>query len=158
MRTIAMLGAIVAFAAAPLSAQGKTFRTGDVMNPDRLPSPVMGQVLGDDQEDQGKGRKSGHVPPGHLPPEGMCRIWVDGVPPGQQPAPTDCATAVATKPANARVLWGDQSAFPGKGKGKSSQKGKTTAADSDRGVLGSVIPSASHQKAVAKRGKGKGRG
>ena len=51
----------------------------------------------------------------------MCRIWIDGVPPGQQPAPTDCQTAVATKPANARVIWGDQTAFPGKGKGKFKQ-------------------------------------
>src|SRR3954471_19067930 len=66
-----------------------------------------------------QGRKNpSRVPPGHLPPAGMCRIWIDGVPPGRQPAPTDCQTAVRTKPANARVIWGDQIPFPGKGKGK----------------------------------------
>jgi hypothetical protein len=37
----------------------------------------------------------------------MCRIWLDGVPPGQQPAPTDCATAVRNRPANGRVIFGD---------------------------------------------------
>jgi hypothetical protein len=37
----------------------------------------------------------------------MCRIWIDGVPPGQQPAPTDCSTAERRRPANARVIYGD---------------------------------------------------
>lgn len=155
MRSIAIFGALAAFAAAPLGAQGKTFRTGDVVS--RIPSTVMGGVLGDEQEGQARGRKSGKVPPGHLPPAGMCRIWIDGVPPGQQPAPTDCATAVATKPGNARVIWGDESAFPGKGKGKVAKQGKNTV-DRDRSVLGTVIPSAAQQKSVVKRGKGKGRG
>ena len=47
------------------------------------------------------------VPEGHKPPPGMCRIWIDGVPPGQQSAPTDCATAVRNRPSNGRVVWGD---------------------------------------------------
>jgi hypothetical protein len=38
----------------------------------------------------------------------MCRIWLDGVPPGQQPEPTDCATAVRERPAGARVIFGDR--------------------------------------------------
>ena len=47
------------------------------------------------------------VPDGHKPPPGMCRIWIDGVPPGRQAAPTDCATAVRNRPSNGRVIWGD---------------------------------------------------
>src|SRR5688500_8672610 len=47
------------------------------------------------------------VPEGHKPPPGMCRIWIDGVPPGRQSAPTDCATAVRNRPSNGRVIWGD---------------------------------------------------
>ena len=35
-----------------------------------------------------------HVPKGHLPPPGQCRLWVPGRPPGQQPPPTTCRTAV----------------------------------------------------------------
>jgi hypothetical protein len=43
----------------------------------------------------------------------MCRIWIDGVPPGHQPAPTDCATAAARVPPNARIIYGDQTtAYP----------------------------------------------
>jgi hypothetical protein len=56
---------------------------------------------------QGKGQKANDVPPGMRPPAGMCRIWLDGVPPGQQPAPTDCATAVRNRPSNGRVIFGD---------------------------------------------------
>ncbi len=48
------------------------------------------------------------VPRGYAPPPGMCRIWIDGVPPGRQPAPTDCATAIRRKPPNARVIFGDR--------------------------------------------------
>ena len=44
----------------------------------------------------------------HLPPPGMCRIWVDGVPASQQPAPTDCATAVRNRPEHGRVIFGSE--------------------------------------------------
>jgi hypothetical protein len=54
----------------------------------------------------------------------MCRVWIQGVPPGHQPAVTDCATAQvqAAQTANARVIYGDQQSFPGRGKG-SVQRG-----------------------------------
>jgi hypothetical protein len=41
------------------------------------------------------------------PPAGMCRIWVDGVPPDKQPAATDCSTALRNKPTNGQVIFGD---------------------------------------------------
>lgn len=44
----------------------------------------------------------------HRPPPGMCRIWVDGVPANQQPAPTDCATAVRNRPEHGRVIFGSE--------------------------------------------------
>lgn len=47
------------------------------------------------------------IPREHRPPPGMCRVWLDGVPAAQQPAPTDCATAVRTKPKNGRVIFGE---------------------------------------------------
>jgi len=49
------------------------------------------------------------VPDGYRPPPGMCRIWIENVPPDRQPAPTDCATAVRRRPANAKVIFGDLS-------------------------------------------------
>ena len=45
------------------------------------------------------------IPKAYLPPAGMCRIWVENVPPARQPAPTDCATAIRNKPPNARVIF-----------------------------------------------------
>jgi hypothetical protein len=164
MRSIALVGALAVVAAAPLAAQGK-FRTGDIDPRTRVPSTVIGQ----DQEDQVRVRKSDRIPPGQLPPAGMCRIWIDGVPPGRQPAPTDCQTAVATKPANARVIWGDHDAFPGKANGKFTKGGKSKVkghrGDDDRddvesragaGMPGAVIPSAGKQKSrpTSRRGRG----
>ena len=57
---------------------------------------------------QGRGRGQDDVPPGHRPPAGMCRIWLDGVPAGQQPAPTDCVSALRNRPSNGRVIFGDE--------------------------------------------------
>ena len=58
---------------------------------------------------QGRGRDRESVPREHRPPTGMCRIWLDNVPPNQQPAPTDCATAIRNKPSNARVIFPEKS-------------------------------------------------
>lgn len=52
-------------------------------------------------------KASDAIPREFRPPAGMCRIWVEGVPAPQQPAPTDCPSAVKNKPANARVLYGE---------------------------------------------------
>ncbi len=69
---------------------------------------------------------SDKVPEGHRPPPGMCRIWLDGVPAGRQPAPTDCPTAIKRRPPNARVIFGDPVAQPqprqAKGKPSSDKK------------------------------------
>jgi len=67
------------------------------------------------------------VPPAYRPPAGMCRIWIEGVPPAQQPAPTDCVTAVRNKPVNGSVIFGEDSRKPDKEKPK---KGKSKK-DSD---------------------------
>jgi hypothetical protein len=179
MRSIALLSALAVFAAAPLAAQGN-FRTGGI-DPPRRTTPNSGSVLGDilgrdTARVRTQSKKSGHIPPGQLPPPGMCRVWIDGVPPGQQPAPTDCQTAVATKPANARVIFGgDGTSFPGKGKGKFDKQNRNRQHDEDddrddddeahghasrSGILGSVIPGSTQQKSIAagKGKKGKGRG
>ena len=62
------------------------------------------------------------IPLAYRPPQGMCRVWIGGVPPDQQPAPTDCTTAVRNRPANGQVIFGDE--FPKKGNDK-PKKGKT---------------------------------
>src|SRR5215207_6431363 len=52
------------------------------------------------------------VPRTHVPPPGMCRIWLDNVPPTQQPAPTDCASAARNLPRNGRLVYGDEPRNP----------------------------------------------
>jgi hypothetical protein len=71
-------------------------------------------------------RREQIVPPGFYPPAGMCRIWINDVPAGQQPAPTDCASAVRNRPANGKVLFGDD---PPKSKKGKSDKKKSNPAD-----------------------------
>jgi hypothetical protein len=64
--------------------------------------------------------KRAAIPADARPPKGMCRVWIDGVPAAQQPAATDCPTAVKNLPPNARILFGDDLADSTKG----HEKGK----------------------------------
>lgn len=59
-------------------------------------------------DDDDRGRRYGAIPRGHMPPPGLCRVWIDGRPPGQQPAPMACsrAEAVAARRGDARVIGG----------------------------------------------------
>ena len=116
----------LALAATPLAAQittreprpttrGRIETVQDAIEAARRGS---GDVSRDDSRTTARG--SSQVPRGHLPPRGMCRVWIDGVPPGQQPPVTTCAQAERDRfrYSNARVIYGDRDSFPGKGKGK----------------------------------------
>lgn len=46
------------------------------------------------------------IPESAWPPDGMCRVWLRDVPERQQPAPTDCTTALRTRPRDATLLLG----------------------------------------------------
>jgi hypothetical protein len=48
------------------------------------------------------------VPPGQLPPPGLCRVWYEGRPPGQQPGAINCdqAERIASRDRRARVVYG----------------------------------------------------
>lgn len=76
------------------------------------------------------------VPPGHRPPRGMCRVWIDGVPPGRQPAVTDCLTARARAPLNSRIIYGDLTPFPGQGKNRAARDCRY---EERRSTLGDII-------------------
>jgi hypothetical protein len=67
-------------------------------------------------------RRHATVPDEARPPKGMCRIWIDGVPAAQQPAATDCPTAIKNRPTNGRVVFGDDLTDSTRAKGK--DKGK----------------------------------
>ena len=81
------------------------------------------------------------IPQESRPPAGMCRIWLDDVPAGQQPAPTDCATAVKNKPQNGRVIFGDDYA-------KKDDKGEKKKSPAVREELYAAAGSAADTKAM----------
>ena len=45
------------------------------------------------------------IPPGHLPPEGGCRIWVPGTPPGRQRAAESCQAVERHAPAGSWIVY-----------------------------------------------------
>jgi len=47
-----------------------------------------------------------HVPPGHLPPPGECRIWYPDRPPGHQPPPGPCGALRYRVPPGAYLIQG----------------------------------------------------
>lgn len=87
------LMAVAALAGAPAPAEGQT------------PPPVRSLAPMSKKE---PARVT--VPQSHLPPAGMCRIWIANVPPAQQPAPTDCASAIRNRPSNGRVIFPEDGA------------------------------------------------
>ena len=76
-------------------------------------APVMAQQT---SRDSARRSALAAIPADARPPKGMCRVWIDGVPAAQQPAATDCATAVKNRPSNGRVIFGDDYADSSKAK------------------------------------------
>lgn len=74
-------------------------------------------VVGDDDDygrergNRGRGRggyrgyRTLHVPPGHYPPRGACRVWYAGRPPGHQPRATSCQRLYGRAPYGAFILY-----------------------------------------------------
>jgi hypothetical protein len=52
------------------------------------------------------------IPKSAYPPAGLCRVWLKDVAASQQPAATDCNSAIRNHPANAKVLFGDMPGVP----------------------------------------------
>lgn len=81
-----------------------------------LSAAALGSIPGGDRyagSQPGREARSDSIPREYRPPSGMCRVWVEGVPPAQQPAPTDCGSAVRNKPANGKVVYGEAAKTPG---------------------------------------------
>src|ERR1019366_9066645 len=87
IRVLFLGGSLASLAALPLGAQEKSTR---------------------------EPKAASNVPQSAQPPAGLCRVWLENVPAGQQPAPTDCATAIKNRPNNARSVFGVLSEEPAK--------------------------------------------
>ena len=79
-RVLCLAGSLATLAALPLGAQEKSTKETKATN---------------------------SVPQSAQPPAGLCRVWLENVPASQQPAPTDCATAIKNRPQNARIVFGN---------------------------------------------------
>jgi len=79
VRVLCIAGSLASLAVLPLGAQDRSVRETKAVN---------------------------GVPQSAEPPAGLCRVWLDNVPASQQPAPTDCATAIKNRPTNARIVFG----------------------------------------------------
>jgi hypothetical protein len=62
------------------------------------------------------------IPPGHLPPPGLCRIWLPGDPPGHQPAPASCDRLAGHVPPGAWLVYRPAVAGRGRGHGKKDKR------------------------------------
>ena len=93
-------------ATAPLQGQGRGNGAQNRTIPDAAQARDRIGVPSTQSRDHRDDARDRGIPPGHMPPPGMCRIWIDGVPPGRQPRPTDCATARRNRPHNARIIYG----------------------------------------------------
>jgi hypothetical protein len=65
--------------------------------------------LGAQEKGAQETKAASNVPQSAEPPAGLCRVWLENVPAGQQPAPTDCATAIKNRPRNARIVFSNLS-------------------------------------------------
>jgi hypothetical protein len=92
------------FLALAMCGGTKTMRTAAM-------SLILLGLMAGSSEAQGNGRygRNQGVPPGQMPPAGMCRVWYDNLPPGRQPRATSCdqAERLASRDRNARVIYGD---------------------------------------------------
>lgn len=52
--------------------------------------------------------RSVHIPPGHYPPPGECRIWYPSRPPGHQPPSGRCERFVGHVPFGAFLLYNER--------------------------------------------------
>lgn len=67
---------------------------------------ITAAMFGPAAQAQTRTPKPAPVPAAMRPPEGLCRVWVDGQPSDRQEGVSDCAYARAHVPAGGRVLQG----------------------------------------------------
>ncbi len=118
MKKLILATAVLAAAlASPASADPKHGRGHDrhdrwEQNDDRGRGDRGGRDRWERDDDRGRGNRGNGVgrygvPPGHMPPAGACRVWIEGRPPGHQPGVTSCREAQRdARRYGGRVIYG----------------------------------------------------
>jgi hypothetical protein len=73
-----------------------------------LTVPGVTALADDDGREHSHKHRHFHIPPGHLPPAGKCRIWFPDRPPGHQPPAGDCWTLSRQVPRGAFLIGGGE--------------------------------------------------
>jgi hypothetical protein len=163
--TVALAGLLAAPLSAQVAANGETVR--DRVEAARRSAEQTATRAAIDsgflRSGSRNSRSARKIPPGHLPPSGMCRVWIDGVPPGQQAPVESCTEARvrAARTANSRVVYGDDQSFPGNGRGKFDRADDDRFDDDERfddDDRGAKLSKAEKQARKAARKAHKGRG
>ena len=93
------------------------------------------------------------IPAQLMPPAGKCRIWMANVAPAQQPAPTDCQTALRQKPSNGTVIFGPTpraratARFEAKPAPRADTRARTTKVPPRDSVRRDTVPAATRGRA-----------
>jgi hypothetical protein len=90
MRSVTLTAASLAFLAAVACKPVVVSDPAPKPGPSQRRSPSTAATLG--------------IPPGHLPPPGMCRVWMPGEPPGHQPKPRHCSNIERGAPAGSLIV------------------------------------------------------
>jgi hypothetical protein len=90
MRLATIAAATMAFVAAAACKPIPASEPSPEAAPPRGRSPSTAATLG--------------IPPGHLPPPGMCRVWMPDEPPGHQPKPRSCSNIERTAPVGSYIV------------------------------------------------------
>ncbi len=105
------------------------------------------------KDDDRNKHKAYHVPPGHMPPPGMCRIWFPDRPPGHQPAPGACNVLAVRVPHGGYLVRGGYAPQP-------RQTARATYIEGgscDRALLGGIVGGVGGALIGNQFGKGDGR-
>ena len=96
MRSVRLLGPTLALLAAMGCSSMATVETTRPAPQSSRPAPA--------QSRRSTAARLG-IPPGHLPPVGMCRIWMPGEPPGHQPRARSCDRIERDAPAGSWIVY-----------------------------------------------------
>lgn len=98
MRAASLLGPVLAILTATACSTVRTASTGQ-------PEPEPWRTPARASSTHASTAATLGIPPGHLPPPGLCKIWIPGNPPGHQAKARNCNNIERSAPAGSWILY-----------------------------------------------------